>query len=145
MKRILLMAAIILLTLGSIGCGSMYTSLQRPPDTKAMTVSDVVALSKANVGDSVVVAQIKATEAVFALTDEDVAKLKEAGVSDEVIKAMLAAKAPQAKKNYASRRSSRRFFGPAVGAGHHHHGARAHGRSGRGGSHGGRPRSFGRR
>lgn len=166
MKRNLLMAAIILLTLGSIGCGT-YTSLRRPEQTaldrNPMTVSDVIALSKANVGDSVIVAQIQATQSAFALSALMIIDLKNAGVSEKVIGAMI-------KTNERSRKSDssyayvpyryygrpRGYLGISVYGGHsfggriggHHHGGHRYGGHGisRGHSgHAGRPRSFGRR
>jgi len=164
MKRIILAAAIILLALGSIGCGSMYTSLQRPPDTKAMAVSDVVALSKANVGDSVVIAQIQATQSVFALSSQEIISLKNAGVSETIIGAMIKTTDRPSKRDssyayvpYPYYRYPRSYWGFSLGWGHYygghiggHHHLSGHAVGGHGFSRGhtvrtGRPRSFGRR
>jgi hypothetical protein len=91
-----------LLAAGSISCGS-YTSLQSPekspPKTNAMTVSDVIALSKANTGDEVIIAQIRATRSVFALSNQEIIDLKNAGVSEKVIEAMI-------KTNAATKKDS---------------------------------------
>lgn len=91
MKRVLLMAAIVLLLLGNMGCG--YTSLRRPeqsaPEKKSMTVNEVIALSNDGVADSVIIAQIQATQSIFALSNQEIIHLKNAGVSENVIAAMI--------------------------------------------------------
>lgn len=92
MQRALKMVGLMLIAAGMISCGS-YTSLQSPekssPKTSAMTVNDVIALSKANAGDEVIIAQIQATASAFALSNQDIIDLKNAGVSEKVIEAMI--------------------------------------------------------
>jgi len=164
MKRVLLMAAIILLTLGSIGCG--YTSLRRPeqtaPEKNPMTVNEVIALNKANVGDSVIFAQIQATQSTFALSNQEIIDLKNAGVSEKVIAAMIKTNKRPRKGDssyvyvpypypYPYYGYPRSYWGLSLGWGHsygghiggHHYGGHGISRSHSG--HAGRPRSFGRR
>ena len=92
MQRVLLIVGIMSFAAGMTGCGS-YTSLRSPqkpaPENSAMTMEDVIALSKANTGDEVIIAQIQAKQAVFALSNQDIINLKNAGVSEPVIEAMI--------------------------------------------------------
>jgi hypothetical protein len=101
MQRALIIVVIMLSAAMAIGCGS-YTSLQSsqksPPKISAMTVNDVIALSKANTGDEVIIAQIQATHSVFALNNQDIIDLKNAGVSEKIIEAMIKTQA-QSKKD----------------------------------------------
>lgn len=164
MKRILSIVAMALLVFGSVGCGSMYTSLQRPKqDKNPMTVSDVVALSKAGVGDSVIIAQMHATQSAFALSNQEIIDLKNAGVSEKVIAAMIKTNARSGKRDssyvyvpYPYYGYPRSYWGVSLGWGHyygghfggHHFGGHhysSHGISHGHVAHAGRPRSFGRR
>jgi len=163
MKRLLFIAAIILLALGSLGCGSMYTSLQRPPDTKAMTVNEVIALSNDGVGDSVIIAQIQATQSAFALSNQEIVHLKNSGVSERVIVAMIKTDERSRKGvgsyayvPYPYYRYPPSYWGLSLDWGHsyggyiggHHlsgHAVGGHGISRGHSGHISRPRSFGRR
>jgi hypothetical protein len=60
-----------------------------PASGLAVTVDDLVALSKQGVADSVLIAVIDADRTVFTLTTQQVAALKRQGVSDAVIVKML--------------------------------------------------------
>jgi hypothetical protein len=97
MKRAVIIVVMMLIAAGSISCGS-YTSLRSPqkspPKNNAVTVNDVIALSKANAGDEVIIAQIQATRSVFTLSNQDIIDLKNAGVSEKVIAAMIKTHAP---------------------------------------------------
>lgn len=160
MKRVLLMAAIILLTLGSMGCG--YTSLRRPeqtaPEKNPMTVNEVITLSNDGVGDSVIIAQIQATQSAFALSTQEIVHLKNSGVSERVIAAMIMTDGRSRKgagtyvyAPYPYYGYPRSYWGLSLGWGHsygghiggHHYGG--HGISRGHSGHAGRPRSFGRR
>ena len=55
----------------------------------ALTVRDVIELSKAGVGDQVLLALIEVDHSVFTLDTPALKQLKEAGVSDEVMIAMI--------------------------------------------------------
>ena len=69
-----------------------------PGIARAVTIDDIVALSKARVADSVLVAVIDADRTVFTLTPQQVVELTNAGVSNAVLVKML---------------GSAREFGPA--------------------------------
>ena len=158
MKRIPFILAAALVFFGSMGCGGMYTTLQRPPKTKAMTINEVAFLSKAGVGDSVIIAQIQATPSVFTLSSQEIINLKNAGVSETLIGAMIkTADRPSQRDSsyvyvpYPYYRYPRSHWGLSLGWGHnygghlggHHFGG--HGISRGHIGHAGRPRSFRRR
>jgi hypothetical protein len=63
--------------------------LLAPAQARAVTVEDIVALSKAGVADSVLVAVIDADQTVFDLTPQQIVDLKRAGVSDSVVVKMV--------------------------------------------------------
>ena len=56
---------------------------------EAVTIRDIIELSKAGLGDSVLLALIEVDHSVFAIDAPTVKKLKDAGVSDTVIVAMI--------------------------------------------------------
>jgi hypothetical protein len=56
---------------------------------EAVTVRDVIELSKAGLGDEVLLALIEIEQAVFTIDTATLKKLKEAGVSQQVIVAMI--------------------------------------------------------
>ncbi len=165
MKRIFSIISMSLLVYGSVGCG--YTSLRRPeqttPDKNAMTVSDVLALSKASVGDSVIIAQMQSTQSAFALSNQEIIDLKNAGVSEKVIAAMIKTNARSGKRDssyvyvpYPYYGYPRSYWGFALGWGHyygghfggHHFGGHHYSSHGISRGHSARlsrPRSFGRR
>jgi hypothetical protein len=60
-----------------------------PGVARAVTIEDVVALSKAGVADAVLVAVIDADRTVFTLTPQQVIDLRNSGVSDAVLVKML--------------------------------------------------------
>ena len=68
------------------------------PQTKMITVDDVIRLSKAGLSDDVIIAQIKKRPQPFDLSTDQLIQLKAAHVSDRVIQAMagdiLRAQAP---------------------------------------------------
>ena len=60
-----------------------------PATAHAVTVDDLVALSKAGVADSVLIAVIDADQTVFDLTPQQIVDLKRAGVADAVVVKMV--------------------------------------------------------
>src|SRR4030095_14718214 len=64
--------------------------LLAPTTVRAVTVDDIIALSKSGVADSVLIALIDADQTVFNLAPQQIADLKRAGVSDDVVVKMLA-------------------------------------------------------
>jgi hypothetical protein len=63
--------------------------LLAPRLAAAVTMADLVALSKAGVSPEVLVAVIEADRTVFSLTADDIRVLKQAGVADAVLLKML--------------------------------------------------------
>ena len=61
---------------------------QRRP-REALTIRDIIDLSKAGLGDQVLLALIEVDRSIFAIDTATIKKLKEAGVSDPVIVAMI--------------------------------------------------------
>jgi hypothetical protein len=60
-----------------------------PLKAHAITVDDIVALSKAGVAESVLIAVIDADQTVFTLTPQQIIELKRAGVADSVVTRMV--------------------------------------------------------
>lgn len=96
MKYSIILAGLAICLL-STGCMSPYYAHRErrqvvQEDTlmaPAMTVDDVIAMTKDGVGDDVILAQMKATHTYFRLTSNDIRDLKKSGVSDKVISAMI--------------------------------------------------------
>ena len=63
--------------------------LSAPSVASAVTLADIVALSKAGVPETVLLALIDRDKSVFAIEADDLVTLKDAGVSEAVIIAML--------------------------------------------------------
>ena len=63
--------------------------LLAPATVRAVTVDDIIAMSKSGVGDSVLIALIDADQTVFHLTPGQIVELKRAGVSDHVVVKMI--------------------------------------------------------
>ena len=63
--------------------------LMAPATARAVTIEDIVALSKAGVADSVLIALIDADQTVFDLTPQQIVDLKQAGVPDSVVVRMV--------------------------------------------------------
>jgi hypothetical protein len=60
-----------------------------PLKARAVTIDDIVALSKAGVAESVLIAVIDADQTVFTLTPQQIIELKRAGVADSVVTKMV--------------------------------------------------------
>ncbi|NNF05469.1 MAG: hypothetical protein HKN21_01790 [Candidatus Eisenbacteria bacterium] len=56
---------------------------------QAVTIDDVIGLTRADASDAIILSQIDADETVFRLSVDDIIRLKEAGVSDHVITYMI--------------------------------------------------------
>jgi hypothetical protein len=69
--------------------GFLATALIVPRTASAITVDQVVALTKSGVTDTVILAMIERDRTVFAIEPEQLAGLQRAGVSEPVILAML--------------------------------------------------------
>lgn len=93
MKYVILFIALLIVTISSTGCGSMYYSQydreEVLPDSSAMAIADVIDMSKEGIGDSIIISQIIATKSFFELTTNDIIELKKVGVSEKVINAMI--------------------------------------------------------
>lgn len=59
------------------------------PAVKALTIDDVIKLSKAGLGDDVIIGKLKKSGQAFDLTPDQMIQLKKAGVSDKVVQVML--------------------------------------------------------
>ena len=60
-----------------------------PSKARAVTIDDIVALSKAGVAESVLIAVIDADQTIFTLTPQQIIELKRAGVADSVVTKMV--------------------------------------------------------
>ena len=86
---------LIIIAVIAAGCASeQYTQTPRgrhlPADSvKAMTMQDVITLSKNGVSDSLIIGMLDATDTWFRMTPQNVVEMKNAGVSDRVIAAMM--------------------------------------------------------
>jgi hypothetical protein len=66
------------------GCASL-----RIAEDRAVTIEEVIRMSKAGVGKDVIVQQLDATYSKFRLTSDDIVRLTEEGVDQDVIRAMV--------------------------------------------------------
>ena len=85
-------AAFTAVTIGLVLTGSAFA---------AMTVDDVVKLSKGGISPNIIISQIKKDSTKFNLSVDDLLKLKQAGVSDAVVNAMVAGPAAAATASNA--------------------------------------------
>src|SRR5271166_4164895 len=70
--------------------------LYLPPESKPMTVQDVIKLTKAGLSDETIIEQIRAKNQRFDLTTDQLLQLKAAHVSERVIQAMINPGVPSA-------------------------------------------------
>src|SRR5437667_2735929 len=73
----------------AIACLVVLTSICTPAAASAVTVDQIVALSKAGVTDTVILALIDRDRTIFPIEPEQLVALKREGVSEAVIIAML--------------------------------------------------------
>jgi hypothetical protein len=89
------------------------------PNSKPLSLQDIIRLTKAGVGDDVIIEQLKAKNERFALSTDQIVQLKTATVSDRVIATMInpAYKAAPAGNTLASPGSpSRNRSAPPINA-----------------------------
>ena len=67
------------------GCSPLFLTI----DERAMTVEDIINLSRVKVGVDVITRQIETTHSKFKLDTADIIRLKNEGVEDEVIEYMI--------------------------------------------------------
>jgi len=79
---VLVIVGVVMFTLA--GCAAFMVVNER-----AMTVDDVISLSKAKLGSDVIIRQIEVTRSKFRLTPTDLVRLKNEGVDDDVIESMI--------------------------------------------------------
>ena len=84
MKPISILVVLAMAFLAAAGCSSFSTV-----NTRAMTVDDIISMSKANAGAEVIKDQILATRSRFTLSPQDIIRLKNEGVADDVLRAMI--------------------------------------------------------
>jgi hypothetical protein len=78
-----------------VGCLTLCCALMLAPATaSAVTIDQIVTLSRAGVADAVIVALIERDRTVFALDPAQLIELQQAGVSEPVTVAMLRSAAP---------------------------------------------------
>lgn len=81
--------ALFLLLVLSVPAASQSSEIYLGPAPKAMTVEDVIKLSKAGLSDDLIIAQIKTRNQRFALSTDQLIQLKTAKVSERVIQVMI--------------------------------------------------------
>jgi len=70
---------------------ALFLMLAVPSQVMAITVYDVIQLSKKSYSDQDIIALIEATDSAFELQADDISRLAELGISEPVIQAMLKA------------------------------------------------------
>ena len=80
-KPVLVVSAVVL---ALTGCASLEFRNDR-----AMSVEDIVKISRAGAGTDVIISEIDATRSRFRLDPDEIVMLKEAGVDDDVIEWMI--------------------------------------------------------
>jgi hypothetical protein len=84
MKRIYVLAALAATIVVLAGCSQFSTV-----NPRAMTVDDIITMSKAGAGNEVIKDQILSTRSRFVLTTQDIIRLTTEGVADDVLRAMI--------------------------------------------------------
>ncbi len=78
----------VVLLLTAAGCASIITN------SRAVSVQDVIYLTRHQLGPDVIIKHIEATGSRFDLSTEDIVTLKDAGVDERVIETMVELSAP---------------------------------------------------
>jgi hypothetical protein len=84
MKPISILIVLAMAFLAAAGCSSFSTV-----NPRAMTVDDIISMSKAGAGTEVIKDQILSTHSRFILSPQDIIRLKSEGVVDDVLRAMI--------------------------------------------------------
>lgn len=71
------------------GCSTMFTN------PRAVSIEDVIYLSRHQLGADVIMKHIETTHSRFELTTEDIVRLKDGGVDEEVIEFMVERSTPE--------------------------------------------------
>jgi len=88
-KNIVPVVCAVVLLVSVYGCSALVTN------PRAVSIQDIIYLSKHQLGADVIITHIESTGSRFALTTEDIVRLKEAGVDEDVIEYMVELSAPQ--------------------------------------------------
>ncbi len=89
MKAHGLLAKLFLVLTLSLSAAAQSTEIYLGPPAKAMTVQDVIKMSKVGLSDDLIVEQLKAKGQRFDLTTDQLIQLKTAKVSERVIQVMM--------------------------------------------------------
>jgi hypothetical protein len=73
----------------AIGMVVLMTTLAGPAGASAVTVDQIVALSKAGVSEAVILALLDRDRTIFPIEPEQIVTLKREGISDKIVVAML--------------------------------------------------------
>ncbi len=84
-----LITAVFLVLTASVFAAAQSREIYLGPQPKAMTVQDVIKLSKASLGDDVIIEQLKTRNQRFDLSTDQLIQLKTAKVSERVIEVMI--------------------------------------------------------
>ena len=84
MKHISVLMVLAMALLAIAGCSSFSTV-----NPRAMTLDDIISMSKAGAGAEVIKDQILSTRSRFILSPQDIIRLKNDGVVDDVLRAMI--------------------------------------------------------
>lgn len=110
MGRYICLIGIVIIAFTVTGCysqyGTQYSREEIPPDSTAMSIDDVIKLSKEGLSDDVIISQLHTTYSYFALSTDDIVELKNDSVSEKVINAMI--KSSEAVKDS---RMTQRYYG----------------------------------
>jgi hypothetical protein len=89
MKAHGLLAAFFLLLTLSLSAGAQSSEIYLEPPPKAMTIQDVIKMSKVGLSDDLIIEQIKTKGQRFDLTTDQLIQLKTSKVSERVIQVMM--------------------------------------------------------
>jgi hypothetical protein len=89
MKLRLAVTAVCLLLAVSVYASAQSHEIYLGPEPKAMSLQDVIKLSKAGLSDDLIIEQLKARNQRFELSTDQLVQLKRANVSERVIEVMI--------------------------------------------------------
>lgn len=85
-----------MLKCAAITLSILFASLSYSAPADALSIDDILALSKAGITESIIVARIRQAGKPFALSTDELIKLKQASISDQVIRVMIDPASPEA-------------------------------------------------